>query len=352
MAPKKLSEADKQEIVELYRQPGETTTTLADRYGVSNSTISRILKGALDKKEYNALVQAKRTAGKNNAAAPSPPQTKTDKETDQAKADKAKADKEPPVKASTATETVEAAAQVKETAAEAPPAPSETAETAKEKPRIRKRSQTRQAEDKQSLESKAESEADRQLGIDDIRDVPAPQTTSAQAAAEDLESFDSDLLDEDEEDDQFDDGLDEELELEFGDDLDDLDDLEDEDDEEDEEDEDEVEPVQPRGRTSVQILPFAEANLPRTCYLVIDRSAELITRPLREFRHLGQIPEGEIQAVTLPVFDNHRVARRFSRRNQRVIKIPDGQMLEKTSVYLQAKGITRLLIDGQVYALG
>ena len=122
MAPKKLSEADKQEIVELYRQPGETTTTLADRYGVSNSTISRILKGALDKKEYNALVQAKRTAGKNNAAAPSPPQTKTDKETDQAKADKAKADKEPPVKASTATETVEAAAQVKETAAEAPPA--------------------------------------------------------------------------------------------------------------------------------------------------------------------------------------------------------------------------------------
>jgi hypothetical protein len=34
-----------------------------------------------------------------------------------------------------------------------------------------------------------------------------------------------------------------------------------------------------------------------------------------------------------------------------VIKLPDAQVLQKTSSHLQAKGITRLLIDGQVYAL-
>jgi hypothetical protein len=55
---------------------------------------------------------------------------------------------------------------------------------------------------------------------------------------------------------------------------------------------------------------------------------------------------------TLPIFDNHRVARRFSRRNQRVIKVPDGQLLTKAQVYLQAKGIKHLLIDGHVYSLG
>jgi hypothetical protein len=84
---------------------------------------------------------------------------------------------------------------------------------------------------------------------------------------------------------------------------------------------------------------------------VVDRGAELIARPLKEFSDLGRIPLEEVQEKTLPVFDNHKVARRFSNRSQRVIKVPDGRMLQKTRSHLQAKGITRLLIDGQVYSL-
>jgi hypothetical protein len=84
---------------------------------------------------------------------------------------------------------------------------------------------------------------------------------------------------------------------------------------------------------------------------VIDRSAELIVKPLAAFADLGAIPDGETSQTTLPVFDNHRIAKRFSHRRERVIKVPDGQMLQKTSHHLQEKGITRLLIDGQIYSL-
>ncbi len=101
----------------------------------------------------------------------------------------------------------------------------------------------------------------------------------------------------------------------------------------------------------VQVLPLSEATLPKTCYLVIDRASELITRPLRDFGDLGQIPTQEVQQKTLPVFDNHRVARRFSTKRDRVIKVPDSRMLKKARSHLQAKGITRLLVDGQVYSL-
>ncbi|MGB3493190.1 MAG: helix-turn-helix domain-containing protein, partial [Elainellaceae cyanobacterium] len=62
MAPKRLSDDEKKEIVDLYRQPEETTSTLANRYGVSSSTISRILKLNLTAEEYDALVQQKRTS--------------------------------------------------------------------------------------------------------------------------------------------------------------------------------------------------------------------------------------------------------------------------------------------------
>ncbi|PSN11064.1 transposase, partial [filamentous cyanobacterium CCT1] len=103
----------------------------------------------------------------------------------------------------------------------------------------------------------------------------------------------------------------------------------------------------------LEISPLTADALPPLCYVVVERtSSELVVLPLRTFADLGQIPEAEGDSRTLPVFENHNVARRFSRRNQRVVKVPDGSLLQTTSPYLQAKGITRLLIDGQVFSLG
>ena len=141
----------------------------------------------------------------------------------------------------------------------------------------------------------------------------------------------------------------------LGEDIDELDEDEDEEDYDDdwdtETDEDITYPHANIDKLNIQILPLTDASFPRTCYLVIDRASELITRPLEDFADLGTIPKSEIQQTTLPVFDNHRVAKRFSHRRERIIKVPDGRMLQKTSSYLEAKGITRILIDGQVYSV-
>ena len=59
---RKLTDSDKQEILKLYRETAETTSTLAERYGVSNSTISRLLKSTLPEEEYEFLVSLKRAA--------------------------------------------------------------------------------------------------------------------------------------------------------------------------------------------------------------------------------------------------------------------------------------------------
>jgi hypothetical protein len=131
-------------------------------------------------------------------------------------------------------------------------------------------------------------------------------------------------------------------------------DIEDEDEEEEEEEDWEEEVVsikQPILPSQIQVLPLSEAQFPHHCYLVIDRSAELVTRPLSDFAALGKIPREEVQERTLPIFDNHRVAKRFCSRKDKVIKLPDGKILPKTSSFLKAKGITRMLIDGRIYSL-
>ncbi|MBD6614562.1 transposase [Komarekiella sp. 'clone 1'] len=328
---RKLTDSDKQEILKLYRETAETTSTLADRYGVSNSTISRLLKSTLQEEEYEYLVSLKRAARTPEGRAQVnyeqlplliPPEP--EKELPRSESPRLKLpdiEPQPPVvKQEPDSEDF-----------------TEEAESISASRRVRRRSS---AEEKPRLRIAEKLEPVEQKPPE-ITSIPSPILENERPEATVIaQMLGEDLLDESEELDDLDE--------------DDLD--EDDFEEEDYEDEDFEEPrplVARRrpGEAPVQVLPLSAAHLPKTCYLVIDRSSELITRPLRDFGDLGQIPNLENQQKTLPVFDNHRVAKRFSTKRDRVIKVPDSKMLHKARTHLQAKGITRLLIDGQVYSL-
>ena len=325
MTPTKLSDSDKRELIRLYRQSNENTITLAKRYGVSSSTVRRILQGALSEPEYELLVQQKQKRLSDRTSVSEPTERTTESSAD--------------------GETYPVGVPLSESA----PLPQSASNS---RPTIRKRSGSA-PEPVAELEIRGNVESD--LDVSDLPDVPAAKkadrsdravVTGEQKAmlpaegllaGEDFSDFDED---EDEHEDDLEDDFDEDLD-----------------------DEDSLfegsllgsissgESIELRGTGLIQVLPLSEASVPKICYLVVDRAAELITRPLKAFGELGQIPAAEIREKTLVVFDNHRVARRFATRNQRVFKIPDGSMLQKTAPYLLAKGITRLLIDGQVYSL-
>ena len=102
----------------------------------------------------------------------------------------------------------------------------------------------------------------------------------------------------------------------------------------------------------MRVIPLDQALMPRICYVVVDRSAELVVRPLKDFGDMGQVPISSDQTMTLPIFDNPRGAKRFANaRTERVIKVPDSQVFRKTSDNLRSKGITYLFIEGQLYSL-
>ena len=324
MTPTKLSDSDKREIIRLYRQSDENTITLAKRYGVSSSTVRRLVQSALSVPEYESLVQQKQKRLPDRTIISQDIEMTVDSSSS-------------PSGSEALSETVGLPL------------------VANSKPTIRQRflSAAKPVADigergnlDSDLDVSGEFAATRVANpgalSDDVSVTEELKTMLPEEGllgGEDFTDFDEDE-DEDEDDSDLDD---------FG--------------GEDLEDEDSLfegsllgvrssgESIGLRGQTLIQVLPLSQASLPKICYLVIDRAAELITRPLKAFGELGQIPPEEIREKTLPVFDNHRVAGRFATRHQRVFKIPDGKMLQKTAPYLQAKGITRLLIDGQVYSL-
>ncbi len=343
MTPTKLSDSDKRELIRLYRQSNENTITLAKRYGVSSSTVRRILQGALSEPEYEFLVQQKQKRLSDRSSVSEPTEATTESSADGA------------------IEPV--AVPLSESVPVVPSA-------LNSRPTIRKRSGS-VPEPVAELEIRGNVESD--LDVSDVPDAPAANIADQShravvtgdqkamlpaeglLAGEDFRDFEDDEDEDEDEEDDDDDDLDDDLDDDFY---------------EDVEDEDSLfegsllgslssgELIlfegfanELRGTGLIQVLPLSEASLPKICYLVVDRAAELITRPLKAFGELGQIPAAEIREKTLAVFDNHRVARRFATRNQRVFKIPDSSMLQKAAPYLRAKGITRLLIDGQVYSV-
>ena len=436
MSPRKLTENDKQEILEQYRTSQATTSTLAKSYEVSSSTISRFLKNKLSSTEYEDLIQQKRLARTprgEKSAKKAKDSTKKTKTTQNRKSSKAKSkpeevqtvDIDVAIDETTVVSTPESIPDAIATPADLKDTPLDEVasdaesdfvelseqrlaseevavdDTAIEKeivtqpkaeskpttiPRRRRRRSTTTSESAPDI-TRVESPAPqgepekvtnklvldkKVIKIDESEalasDKPAPTLKEEASLSADVEETFSPQKDapidnsplsqrlilksdrtesEPEEDDDDVDLI--TLKEMLGEDLDDFNDDDDDEDDEDWEEED----ISYRSSSlgDVKILPLSQASFPRTCYLVIDRAAELIVKPLSEFADLGVIPTEENRETTLPVFDNHRIAKRFSHRRERIIKVPDGRMLQKTSRYLQDKGITRLLIDGQIYSL-
>ena len=353
MAPRKLSDADKQAVIEAYRQSGDTAATLASRYGVSNSTISRILKQGLPEQEYEVLVQQRRSGGRGEDV-PEAEDLLSDEAPNEVPAIATVA--KPELVGSMPSPRRQRQRSTVQSPQPAQPDPGDLPLPAPQMAQLELKAVITQPLDEPAAK-KIESKKIEGVSLPNpVKGIAAsiklknaaPETLSpietSSKAYDSLIGEDLEAALEDEDEDDLDDDLD-------GDDLDE-DDLDD--DLEDEAEGDAIGSfggVQIARGKSLQVLPLSEANIPRICYVVVDRASELITRPLKDFAELGQIPDTEIQEKTLPIFDNHRIAKRFLRRMQRVVKVPDGRVLQKVRPYLQAKGITRLLIDGQIYSV-
>ncbi len=96
----------------------------------------------------------------------------------------------------------------------------------------------------------------------------------------------------------------------------------------------------------LEAQPLEPGMLPSCVYLLVDKTVEIQARPLSEFSDLGSLPDDEQSRQALMLYTNPRQAKRQCGRSQRVIKVPDAEVLQRRSSYLVAQGITRLVLEG------
>ena len=260
MAPSRLTDSQKQELLERYRA-GETSAVLADAFGCSTNTVSRTVRTLLSPEEYSAL-KALRFRGASAA-----PQAKAGADL------------------SSASEASKSEAM--------PSDPSDPGEQSAQ-------------EDEQ-----AEDDSPSTLALDDADDFGADEP-------EDI-SEDDDLAPDP------DDVFHEVAVLAVD--------------------------LPQVSREQMSCLPFAAGVLPESVYMLVDKTVELDPRPLSEFPELGVADPSELSRQALYLYATPRTAKRQCGRSQRVIKVPDTQVFERTTRHLVARGITRLVMEGALYSL-
>ena len=105
------------------------------------------------------------------------------------------------------------------------------------------------------------------------------------------------------------------------------------------------------GSAPMETQPLSPGVLPDSVYMLVDKVVELDARPLRDFPELGPLDTVDKDRQGLFLFANPRAAKRQCGRSQRMIKVPDTAVFERTSSYLLKRGITRLVMEGTVVAL-
>jgi len=299
MAATRLSDSQKQELVARFRD-GEASGSLAEAFGCSANTVSRVVRTALDPEEYEALKQqrgrsAVQVAAPTEAAKAEPstiPGALTSGSSEPGMPE------EPPQFGHWVRHQVDGVGQASAPVSEAPGPGA------------------------------------------DAQDLPDGDQGHAALAIDDADDFADDAGDDsDEEGDEAEDG--DSVLGRYGD---------------PREGDGQTFVVLPLGqaiedRPSLTVQPLEPADLPASVYMLVDKTVELDIKPLKELPELGALPDGEGERQALVVYANPRQAKRYCGRNQRVIKVPDSGVLARTAPYLLSQGVTRLVVEGALYSL-
>ena len=100
--------------------------------------------------------------------------------------------------------------------------------------------------------------------------------------------------------------------------------------------------------TSVSIT---EVDLPKVVYMIVDKQIELKTKLLKEYIEWNFLSEKDLNRNTIEIFYDMKTAKRCTKNDQRVLKIPNSDVFKITAPILLSRGITRIVSSEVLIAL-
>ena len=104
-------------------------------------------------------------------------------------------------------------------------------------------------------------------------------------------------------------------------------------------------------RKDLSSIPISKVDFPKVVYMLIDKKIELETKYLKEYPDWQFLPQEELNRKTIQIFIDLKVAKRFCNANQKVLKVPNSDVIRIVAPLLLEKGISRIVSEDKLISL-
>ncbi len=98
-------------------------------------------------------------------------------------------------------------------------------------------------------------------------------------------------------------------------------------------------------------VSIAEANLPKTVYMIVNKKVELEIKYLKDYPEWQFLSQDELERKTIEIYFDLKIAKTFCQKDQKVIKVPNTKVFKKVASILSSRGISRIVSSDQLIAL-
>ena len=98
-------------------------------------------------------------------------------------------------------------------------------------------------------------------------------------------------------------------------------------------------------------VSIAEANLPKTVYIIVNKKVELEIKYLKDYPEWQFLSQDELERKTIEIYFDLKIAKTFCQKDQKVIKVPNTKVFKKVASILSSRGISRIVSSDQLIAL-
>ncbi len=109
--------------------------------------------------------------------------------------------------------------------------------------------------------------------------------------------------------------------------------------------------IENTARKELSSIPISEINFPEMVYMIVDKNIELEIKLLKDYPQWDFLPNSDLNRKTIEIFNDIKVAKRFCKKEQKVIKVPNTDVFRIAAYILRSRGISRIVSSEQLIAL-
>ena len=98
-------------------------------------------------------------------------------------------------------------------------------------------------------------------------------------------------------------------------------------------------------------VPIDEIDFPKVVYIIVDKKIELEIKYLKDYPEWQFLSQEELSRKTIEIYLDMKIAKRFCKKEQKVIKVPNTDVFKIAAPFLLKKGISRIISADKLISL-